>query len=347
MPIPSSLDRTLVTRRRTALAVAGTVVFGLCVAAWVASGSFEASLATLSTADPRNAAWAATAFAVSMLATASAWRVSFAAVGSRIGRTEACASYSIGSLLNTFVPANLGEGVRAILFGRTLPDTRRRACTAAGAVGAVAVARALAHTLVLTCAVLVAGFPPWLVLAPASLLIAAVAGALVVRRRPSDSRLARFGAASATLVQRPSFGIRVVGWTALATAARLAAATAVAASLGIAQPLEAGLLVTGALILSGSLPLTPGSIGITSGAISLVLAQRGIPMPTALAAGLLFHALESAVSVTFGLLAAPFVLRPDSDVPRRIGRVALVGAAAVATAVVGASLLTYLPLSGV
>ena len=263
-----------------------------------------------------------------------------------MGRGQACASYSIGSLVNTFVPANLGEGLRAVLFGRSLPDSGSRACTAAGAVGAVAVGRALAHTFVLSCAVLVAGFPAWLVLAPASLAVVVAVAVLVVRRRPCDSRLARLGEATATLVRRPWFGLRVVGWTALATGARIAAATAVAASLGIGHPLEAGLLVTAALILSGALPLTPGSIGITSGAVSLVLAQHGVAMPTALAAGLLFHAIESAVSVGIGLVSLPFVVRPGY-LPRRAGRVAFVGAAALAAAVVGASLLTYLPLSGV
>jgi len=71
---------------------------------------------------------------------------------------------------------------------------------------------------------------------------------LVVRKRPGDSRLARLGAATVALARRPSFGIRVVAWTSLATAARIAAATAVAASLGVHNPLQAGLLVTAALI---------------------------------------------------------------------------------------------------
>jgi uncharacterized membrane protein YbhN (UPF0104 family) len=329
-----------------AVAVVGAVVFALCVAGWVASGSFQASLETMSAADRGTAVWAAAAFAASLLATASAWHVSFSAVGAQMRRSEACASYSLGSLVNTFVPANLGEGVRALLFGRSLPESSSRTCTAAGAVGAVAVARAFAHTLVLSCAVLVAGFPAWLVLAPASLAVVAVVAVVFFRSRPGDSRLARLGAATVTLARRPSFGLRVVGWTALATAARIAAATAVAASLGIDNPLQAGLLVTAALIPAAALPITPGSVGITSGAVSLVLAHHGISMPTALAAGLLFHAIESAVSVTIGLAAAPLVLRPGA-VPRRLGQAALVGATILAAAVLGASLFTYLPLSGV
>jgi uncharacterized membrane protein YbhN (UPF0104 family) len=346
VPIPDLVTRSLLTPRRLILAAAGTAVFGLCVAAWVASGSFHSSLTTLSTADPETAAWAATAFAVSLLATASAWRIAFTAVGAQMGRGQACANYSIGSLVNTFVPASLGEGVRAVLFGRSLPNSGARACTAAGAVGAVAVARTLGHTVVLSCAVLVAGFPPWLVLAPASLAVAGIAAVVIFRSRPCDSRLARLGAASAMLVRQPSFGIRVVGWTAAATAARIAAATAVAASFGIAQPLTAGLLMSAALILAAAVPITPGSIGITSGAVSLILAQRGVPMPTALAAGVLFHALESAVSVSCGLVATPFVLRPGY-VRRRVAQVAFAGAAVVAVAGLGATLVTYLPYTGV
>ena len=344
--VAQPVDRSLLTGRRIAVAAAGAVVFGLCVAGWVASGSFQASLDTMSSADPSTIVWAAAAFAVSMLATASAWHVSFAAVGARMGRGQACASYSIGSLVNTFVPANLGEGVRAVLFGRALPESGSRACTAAGAVGAVAVARAIAHTLVLSSAVVLAGFPVWIVLMPASLGVIVCAAVVVARRRPGDTRLARLGAATVALARRPSIGIRVIAWTSLATVARIAAATAIAASLGVDNPLQAGLLVIAALIPAGAFPITPGSVGITSGAISLVLAQHGISMPTALAAGVLFHGVESAVSVTIGLVSAPLVLRPDV-LPRRAAQVAVVGAALLGVALLGASLLTQLPIDAV
>ncbi|HEU5213078.1 MAG TPA: lysylphosphatidylglycerol synthase domain-containing protein [Gaiellaceae bacterium] len=339
------LDRSQITWRRLVLISAGMVVFAVCIGAWATSGSFDASLTTLSTADPHRAAWAAAAFAASLLASACAWRISFAAVGAPMRRGQACASYSMGSLVNTFAPATLGEGIRAVLFGRSLPECGNRACTAAGAAGAVAVAKALPHTLLLSAAVLVAGFPPWLLLAPASLPVIAVVAVLFLRRR-AGSRLMALGQATATLFREPGFGMRVVCWVTVATAARVAAATAVAASLGIGNPLDAGLLVAAALILAGALPITPGSIGMTSGAVSLALAQHGIPMPTALAAGVLFHALESAVGVSVGLIAAPFVVRPGI-IPRRVGHVAFVGAAAMTAAMLGASLLTYLPLSGV
>ena len=203
---------------------------------------------------------------------------------------------------------------------------------------AVAVTRAIAHTALLSCAVLVAGFSAWLLVVPAALVVGGIAAGVVTGRRPGDSRLGRLGRASAALVRSPWFGVRVVGLTAAATCARVAAATAVAASLGIGAPLNAGLLVTAALVLSAALPLTPGSIGITSGAISIVLVQQGVPLPTAVAAGVLFHALESAVSVTLGLFAAPVVARPRLLQGRGV-QVAFVGGIVIAATMLGGALL--------
>jgi uncharacterized membrane protein YbhN (UPF0104 family) len=174
----------------------------------------------------------------------------------------------------------------------------------------------------------------------------AVAAVLVLRRRPCGSRLRRLGETAAALVRRPSYGARVLGWVAIAASARIAAATAVAASVGIDEPLKAGVAVTAALALAALMPITPGSIGITSGAVSLVLVHAGATMSTAIAAGVLFHAVEAAVGVTMGLMAAPFVL-DASRVRRGTLRVAFVGAAAVMAALLGAGLVTYFPFDAV
>jgi uncharacterized membrane protein YbhN (UPF0104 family) len=347
VPIPGSLTTEL-RRRPILLALGGAAVVALAVSVWIARESFESSLATLATVEPATAAWAASAFAGSLLATACAWQVAFAAIGSPVGRAGACANFSVGSLVNTFVPGGVGEGVRAVLFGRTLPEERDRcrAFATAGAVGAVAMAKALSHVVVLSCAVLLVGFPRWLVAAPAVLVLVGAGTVFLLRNRIGDARLSAVARAAATLVRRPAVGLQVIGWTAIATAGRIAAATAVAASFGIADPLRAGLVVTAALVVSAALPITPGSIGITSGAVSLVLAQQGVPVPTALAAGMLFHALEAAVSVSFGLIATPFVLRPGVLRPRGV-HVALAGATLVAAAALGAALVTDLPLTGV
>ena len=344
MPIPDSLS--FGSRRRLFFALSGVTTVVLAAAVWLARESFAESLAMLAAVEPETAAWAAGAFAASLVATACAWQVAFAAIGSPVGRTRACAKYSVGCLVNTVLPGGVGEGVRAVLFGRTLPVERCRTFATAGAVGAVAIAKLLSHLVVLSCAVLVVGFPRWLAVAPALLLLAGAGALFALRSRIGDSRLSAFARAGATLARRPAVGLQVVGWTAVATAGRVAAATAVVASFGVADPLRAGLVVAAALMLSGAVPLTPGSIGITSGAVSLVLAQQGVAVPTALAAGMLFHALEASVGLCFGLLATPFVVGPVRERLRAV-HVAVAGATVVAAAVLGAALVTDLPLTGV
>jgi uncharacterized membrane protein YbhN (UPF0104 family) len=331
---------------RTLLAAASTAALGLCLAVWFASGNFHDCVETLAAADPAAAGWAAGAFGVSMLASACAWHVAFSAVGSEMRRSRACASFSVGSLVGTFTPATVGESLRAVLFARALPDGCGRGLTAVGAVGAVTVARAAVQLVVISCAVLVAGFPRWLVLVPFAFAVAGVGAVLVLRRRGDCSRLRRLGETGAVLIRRPACGIRVLGWVGVATAARITAASAVASAVGINQPVKAGVAVTAALAIAALMPITPGSIGITSGAVSLVLVQAGASLPTALAAGVLFHAVEAAVSVTMGLVGAPFVL--STPIARRRGvHVGLVGAAAVVAALLGAGLVTYLPFDAV
>jgi uncharacterized membrane protein YbhN (UPF0104 family) len=332
---------------RALLAAASTAALGLCLAIWIASGGFHDCLDALAAADRSAALWAAGAFAVSMLASGCAWHVAFSAVGCKLGRSRACATYSIGSLVNAFAPSTVGESLRAVLFARALPEECGRGFTAVGAVGAVTVARAATQLVVISGAVLLAGFPRWLVLAPFAFAVVAMGAVFVFRRRVAHgSRLRRLGETGAVLLRRPSYGIRVLGWAAVATAARITAATAVASAVGIDEPVKAGVAVTAALALAALMPITPGSIGITSGAISLVLVQSGAALPTALAAGVLFHAVEAAVNVAIGLAGAPFVL----DLPtlrRRSVHVAFAGAAVVVAAVLGAGLVMYLPFAGV
>jgi uncharacterized membrane protein YbhN (UPF0104 family) len=331
---------------RALLAAASTAALGLCLAVWITSGGFHDCLEALSAADPAPAGWAAGAFAVSMLASACAWHVAFSAVGSEMRRTRACATYSVGALVNSFVPATVGESLRAVLFARALPDECGRGCTAVGAVGAVTVARAAIQLVVISCAVLIAGFPRWIVLVPFAFAVLGVGAVLVLRRRAHGSRLRRLGETGAVLVRRPSYGIRVLGWVVVATAARITAASAVASSVGIDEPVKAGVAVTAALAIAALMPVTPGSIGITSGAVSLVLVQAGAALPTAVAAGVLFHAVEAAVSVTIGSAGALFVFGVPT-LRRRSVHVAFAGAAVVSAAVLGAGLVMYLPFAGV
>ena len=95
-----------------------------------------------------------------------------------------------------------------------------------------------------------------------------------------------------------------VAWIAFATIAKLGAAASIAAALGIPSPLIAAVLVVPVLELSGTMPLTPGNVGLTSGAIAMALRAHGVGLTTALTTGIAFHAVETAAGIVFGLASA-------------------------------------------
>lgn len=124
---------------------------------------------------------------------------------------------------------------------------------------------------------------------------------------------------------------RVARWVAAATAARLIAAAAIAAALGLPSPLLAALLILPAIDLAGLLPLTPGNIGLKSGAIALALQAHGVDGTTALSTGIALHAVETVVGLAFGSASVLYL----AQVP--VPRWAVAGATAVLAAAVGVS----------
>ena len=89
------------------------------------------------------------------------------------------------------------------------------------------------------------------------------------------------------LLLAPVLG-RVPMWVAAATVARVAAAAAVAAAVGVPAPVLTALLVVPAIDLAGLFAITPGNIGLKSGAIALALQAQGVDMTTALSTGIAF-----------------------------------------------------------
>jgi hypothetical protein len=90
-----------------------------------------------------------------------------------------------------------------------------------------------------------------------------------------------------------------------------------------------------ALDLAGAIPLTPGSIGIGSGAVAVALASRGIGVPQALAVGLAIQGVETLVSVSCGSLGLAYLVEPSPRVRRTATRVVVVGASACFAAALG------------
>lgn len=258
---------------------------------------------------------AAAAFVGALIVAAGAWRSALASCGAQLGLQEACARYGLGSLVNSLAPARLGDAVRIALFSRAL-ENRERLWTTGGAFGAIGAARALSLGVLVVSASASGAMPLWPLLALGALVATAVLLALVARRRSPHRRVAHLLDAFRALGRSPMCAARLCGWVGLATVARVAGATAVAAALGVRAPLDAALIIVPALDLAGLLPLTPGNIGITSGAVAMALQSRGVGLTTALSSGIALNAVETAAGLAFGLASALFLASFPSPAAR-------------------------------
>jgi uncharacterized membrane protein YbhN (UPF0104 family) len=266
--------------------------------------------------------------------TVGAWRAGFAAAGGLISPQRAAAGLGIGSMVNSFAPAKLGDAVKIALLSRAI-DGPGRIWTGGGVYAALAAARSLALALLVVVASITGAVPLWPVFALCALVaVLAVAGSLSgrIRRHP---RIAQVLEGFASLERSPRALATVLGWTLGMVACRLGATVAVAAALGLPHPLLAALLILPALDVASAFPITPGSIGIGSGAVAVALAGRGIAMPQALGTGFAMQALETLVSISAGSLGAVYLASEHAGVRRWTIRVAAVGGSA------GIALLGY------
>jgi uncharacterized membrane protein YbhN (UPF0104 family) len=297
----------------------------------------QRALAGLSGARP---AWlwaAAGCFVLSLAGSAGAYRSAFGLVGARIAPLDAAARYGVGSLVNTFAPARLGDAVRLALFARSI-DSDERLWRTGGVFAAIGAARACSLALLVVAGSVTGALPLWPVLVCLALVAAAAVAAVATRNRTARSHVAHVLDAFRALGREPARGARILGWIVLATLARVGAAAAVAAALGVHGAIAAALVIVPALDLAGTMPLTPGNVGITSGAVAMALNAHGVPMTVALTAGIAFHAVEICAGLTWGLAGA-LCLVPLQ--PARRWTVAMAGAA-MALALVAAFSATVL-----
>jgi hypothetical protein len=110
---------------------------------------------------------------------------------------------------------------------------------------------------------------------------------------------------------------------------------AVAAALGIPHPVLAALIILPALDVASAFPVTPGSVGIGSGAVAVALATRGIGMTQALGVGFAIQGLETLVSITAGTMGVLYLAPHGAAVRRWTLRLATVGASAGIAAALG------------
>jgi uncharacterized membrane protein YbhN (UPF0104 family) len=291
------------------------------------------ALAGLSSARPVWLWLAGVCFLASLVGSASAWRSAIGLVGGRIDRIDAGARYGIGSLINSFAPARIGDAARVALFARAL-DSDERLWRAGGSFVVIGAARALIVALLLAAGSMAGALPLWPVAASLGAVALVAIGALATRNRTARTRVSHALDAFRVLGQEPRRGACIVGWIGLATLARLGAAASIGVALGVRSPLLAALLVVPALDLSGMMPLTPGNVGLASGAVAMALYAHGVDLTTALTAGIAFHAVETVVGIVFGLASALFLAPFSSPSARR--RTTLAVGFASTVALVGA-----------
>ena len=330
--------------RRT-LVVAGALTAALVVVATLPGllgSNVTAALHQLAGAQPIFLWLGALAFVGSLAGSALAWRSALSAVGGHGGVVDANARYGVGSLVNSVAPARLGDVVRVGLFSRTLPGGDRVLRTS-GVFAAIGAARALVLAAMLVVGFSLGALPFWPVAALAGLGGIAVALAFVTRRRTPHSHVAHLLDAFRAFGREPRRGARIIAWIALATTCRLGAAAAIAAALGVHSPVLAALLIVPTLDLAGQMPLTPGNIGVTSGAVAMALQAHGVGLTQALGAGIAFHAVETAAGLVFGLAGALLLARfPTPAVRRR--SIAAVGGLAMAALAYGIAMTVFVPL---
>jgi uncharacterized membrane protein YbhN (UPF0104 family) len=332
-----------VGRRTIVVAGALTVALVLVVTLPGLLGSdVTAALHQLEAAQPIWLWLAALGFVGSLTGSALAWRSALAAVGGRSGPLDAGARYGVGSLVNSVAPARLGDVIRVGLFSRTLPGDDRVLRTG-GAFAAIGAARALVLAAMLIVGFSLGALPLWPVAALVGFGALAVVLAYVTRRRTPHSHVAHLLDAFRAFGREPLRGARILGWIALATLSRLAAAGAIAAALGVHSPVLAALLIVPVLDLAGTMPLTPGNIGVTSGAVAMALQAHGVGLTQALGAGIAFHAVETAAGLVFGLTGALLLAQFPTPAARRVAIASAGGAAAVALAA-GIGTTLVLPL---
>jgi uncharacterized membrane protein YbhN (UPF0104 family) len=321
------------------VAVAAALVAGLVVVAatpQLGGSAVGKALDALDGVSPSWLALAALGFAGSIVCSAGSWACALAAAGARVALPDATARYGVGGLVNTFLPARAGDAVRIALFSKRV-DRQNRVWTTGGAFAAIGVARAAWSAVLVLAAFSTGALPLWPAFALGGVALAGLGAAFALRHRTGE-RLRSLLESLETLRHSPRSAAKLLAWIGGSTAARVLAAAAVASAMGVHSPLVAALLIVPALDVAGLLPLTPGNLGVASGAVAVALQGHGVDGTTALATGMAFHAVETLASLAVGAAGALTLAQLPEPV-RRVAPYAGAGACACAAAGLGVIVL--------
>ncbi|HZU20067.1 MAG TPA: lysylphosphatidylglycerol synthase domain-containing protein [Gaiellaceae bacterium] len=329
---------------RTTLLVSAAALAALAAAALsphLLGGRVGAGFRALGGADWRWLALAVLGFLGGFVCTVGAWRAALHRAGGRICPRQAAARLAVGGMVNSFAPAKLGDAVKVALCSRAI-DGPGRVWTTGGVYAGLAAARSLALASVVVLASATGAMPLWPVFALCGLVGALALVASFSGRVRNHPRVAQLLEGFAALERSPRALATVLAWSFGMQAARLGATAAVAAALGVPHALLAALLILPALDVAAAFPITPGSIGVGSGAVAVALASRGIGAPQALGVGLGLQAVETLLSVSLGTAALLYLARPSRALRIWAVRGAAVAVGAAFAALLGAALFDLL-----
>ncbi|MGZ4335174.1 MAG: lysylphosphatidylglycerol synthase transmembrane domain-containing protein [Gaiellaceae bacterium] len=330
------------SHRTLALSLGGAIAVAAAASAFpLFHGRIAPALDALGEASRPWLTLSAAAFFCAFVCTVGAWRAAFQSSGARLCPRQAAARLGVGAMVNSFAPAKLGDAVKVTLCARAI-DAPGRLWTASGAYAALTAARSLTLAALVVAASATHAMPVWPVfvfVGGAGVLTLAAAASSRFR---GHHRIARFLDGVTALARNRRALLAVASWTVGMQVARVVGAVAIAFAFGLPHPVLAALVILPALDVVGAIPLTPGSIGVGSGAVAVVLASRGIGMTQALAAGLAIQGVETVVSIVCGSLGLAYLVRENARIRVVAARVALVGASAALAAVVGVAVLDLL-----
>ena len=277
-------------------AIAAACLAGLAAGAYFSRHALHQAVHALTTANPSWLFASGAAFFAATVAAAGSWMTAVGLAGGDTSLLDSCFRYGAGSLVNTFVPFRAGDAVRLALFSRRIPH-RNRVRATVGSFAAIGAARAVVLIALVIAGAIAGAIPLWPLAILAGLIAAAIGASYVARRKDAGHLLDAFKALDRRTAPR------LLAWMTASTVARYLAAAATCASLGIHQAFAAAIIILPALDLAMLFPVTPGNVGLTSGAIAVALRAHGVAFHSGLAAGIAFHAVETVVGLIFGVAA--------------------------------------------
>jgi glycosyltransferase 2 family protein len=305
-------------RLRLGLGIAASVVALYLALQDVSLGEVRVALAQA------NAGWiglALASVAVNTLAKAIRWQVLLGPAGKKIGVGRALVALLIGQMLNTLLPARVGDLTRAYQVGS---QGAGRTFTLA-TVMVEKILDLLSYAFLFVFLIFLIPLPGWVsdsgygfvgvtVFVALAVFVATYQQAAIVRLvewgariLPEQSRVwvtSRLRAALASLdvLQSHSDLFRLAFWSALAWATAVLNNHLVLLALGLHLPLAASLLTLIALQAGISIPSAPGRIGIFEYICMLALAVFGVDQAVAFGYGLVLHAVVLLPTTLIGLV---------------------------------------------